>query len=60
MRVEEARIRNPIEHFLGRCESPFVDIASESEKLEYFDLRACQGDMRRIRDVSVVMKKLMV
>ena len=58
MGVEEFGGRNPVEHFLGRGESPFVSVAIETKELEGFDLRGCQADIRRIRDVSIVVKEL--
>ena len=60
MRVEESGSRNPVEHLLGRGESSFVNIVSETEKLEDLEVRSCQADIRRVGDISVVVKKLTV
>jgi len=57
--VEEPGSCNPVKHFLYRGESPLANIARETEELEDFEVRACQADIRRIGDVSFVVKKLM-
>lgn len=58
MGVEEPGSCNPVEHFSGRGESPFVDIGSEAEELEDCEMRGCQTDIRGIGDVGLVVKKL--
>jgi len=34
MRIEEPGSCNPVEHFLGHCEAPFVGIAVEVKEIE--------------------------
>ena len=58
MGVEEPGTCNPLEHLMGRGESPFVDFGVETEKLEYSGLRVRQGNIRGIRDESVIAKEL--
>ena len=60
MRIEKPGGCNPVKHFLGGGESPFMSLVREAEELEDVKLRACQADVRRIGDVSVVIGKLMV
>jgi len=59
MRIEDPGSRNPVEHFLGRGEAPFVDIASKTKEIEALEMRLRQVYMWRIGDVSLVMKMLM-
>jgi hypothetical protein len=54
--IEEPGSCDPIEHFLGRGESLFVNLASETEESEDFEVRDCQADVRGIGDASVVVK----
>lgn len=60
MGVEESGSCNPVEHFLGRGESPFVSVAIETKEFEGFDLRVRKADIRGIGDVSVVVKELVI
>jgi len=59
MRIEEPGSCNPVEHFLGRGEAPFVRVAVEAKEIEDLEVRVCEADVRGIGDVSLVVKKLM-
>ena len=58
MRTKEPGSYDPVEHFLGRSESPFVIIAGKTEELGDLGVRGCQANIRWIGDVSVTVKKL--
>lgn len=58
MRVEEPGSCDPVKDFLGRGESTFMNTGIETEKIEDFEVRVCQADIRGIGDVSVVAKEL--
>jgi len=59
MRIEEPGGGNPVEHFLGRGEAPFVRVAVEAKEIEDIEVRVREADIRGIGDISLVVKKLM-
>jgi len=58
MRIEEPGSCNPVEHFLGRGEAPFVRVAVEAKEIEDLEVRVCEADIRRIGDVGLVVEEL--
>ena len=59
MRIEEPGSRNPVEHFPGRGEAPFMRAAVEAKEIEDLEVRVREVDIWGIGDVSLVVKKLM-